>query len=106
ADRAARVSIAHQHGLDRSSVTGGKQRLDRPVARRALVLQLEAREWHGLAQPLTQRGGQVRHLLVAGGALRHPLPHLARAEWGLAARGERLIEELEIHGPYGCSRCV
>ena len=46
---------------------------------------------------VAERARQVRHLLVAGDAARGPLPHLAGAEGGLAAAGERLFEQCQIH---------
>ena len=44
--------------------------------------------------------GRFGHLLVAVDALRRPRPDLAGAKGRLAVRGERLVEELEIHGPW------
>ena len=46
---------------------------------------------------LAQRGRQVGHLARSPRAARGPRPHLARAEGGLAAGGERLVEEREVH---------
>ena len=46
---------------------------------------------------LAERARQVRHLGVAGDPARGPFPHLAGAEGGLAAVGERLFEERQIH---------
>ena len=102
ADRAAAVAVAHQHGLDRAAVVGVEQRLDRAVARVRLVGERRAsRTAPSPASRSRSAGGQVGHLVVAGGAARGPAPHLAGAEGGLAGVGERARR-----GARGPSRCL
>jgi hypothetical protein len=106
ADRASPIAEAHQHRLQREVVSGGEQRLDGAVARLALLAQLEARERQLLSERLPQGARQVGHLLVAEGAPGRPRPHLAGAKARLAAVGERLLEQLEVHAAYGGSTCA
>jgi 23S rRNA pseudouridine2605 synthase len=74
-----------------------EQRLLGPVARAGLAVELERGERDRGGELLAQRGGEVGHLGVRAGAARDPLPRLPRAEAGLAALGERALEELEVH---------
>ena len=55
------------------------------------------REFAGEA--LAQAGWKIGHLLIAARATRRPRPDLACAEARLAPRGERLIEQLQVHRP-------
>ena len=97
--RAAPVAVAHQHRLDRQPVVGAEERLDRAVARACLALEHERRERDALCELRAQRRRQVGHLVVAARAARGPLPHLAGAERGLAAFGQRLFEQCRVDQP-------
>ncbi len=97
AHRAASVAVAHQHCFDRMTVPGAEERLDGAVPCLGLVLDGQGRERDRLPELLAQRTRKVRHLLVAGDAACRPLPHLAGAEGGLAAAGERLLKQCQIH---------
>ena len=97
ADRAASVAVAHQHCLDRMAVGGTEERLDGAVRGLGLVLDRERRERNRAGQLVPECARQVRHLLVPRDAARRPLPYLAGAEGGLAASGQSLFEEREIH---------
>jgi len=120
ADRSPPVAEAHQHGLQRPAVTGCEQGLDGAVGRVRLLRDGQARERQRLGERRAQVRRKVGHLLVSARATRRPRPHLAGAEGGLPAVGERRLEKLEIHcrsaggrapggrrawaSSYGCSR--
>ena len=78
-------------------VRRAEERLDGAVGGLRLVLERERGERDRLVELLAQSARQVRHLGVAGDPARSPLPHLAGAEGGLAAVGERLLEQHQIH---------
>ena len=86
-DRPAPVSVAHQDGLDQLAVGGVEERLQRPVARLRLALDLERREGDVSRQLRAEAGGDIRHLVVAGRAAGGPAPDLAGAVRGLASLG-------------------
>ncbi len=88
------------------AVGGAEERLHRPVPRLALGLDRERRERHGRRELLAQRARQVRHRVVAGGAARRPLPHLAGAVGGLAALAQRLVRGGPDPSGYGSVRGV
>ena len=96
AHRPPPVAVAHQHRLDRMTVDGVEQRLDRAVARVRLVHELERGE-RNAARRAARRvaAGQVRHLVERRRAARSPFPDLARAVGGLA--GEQLGDGVEVH---------
>ena len=98
ADRAPAVAVAHEHGLDRVAVVRAEERLDRPVAGLALLDHLQGRERHRVRERRSQPLRQSRHLLVRRHATGCPLPDLTAAVRRLAALGERLLEEREVHG--------
>ena len=97
AQRAPPVAVAHEHRLDGAPVVRVKQRLQRAVAGLRLVDDGQRRERDLLGQRVAQRDRQVRHRLVAAGAARGPVPHLAGAEGWLAGVCERALEQVEIH---------
>jgi hypothetical protein len=96
ADGPPSVAVTHQHGFHRMAVRGVEQDLKRPVAGELLAFDGERRERDLRGEAGAQRRGKVRHLAVARGAARSPLPDLPGAVRRLA--GERRLEELEIHG--------
>jgi len=81
---------------------GVEERLLGAVRGQRLVHQLERRERHLAREPLAQLQREVRHLVVGGRAARRPLPHLAGAEVRLLARGESIVEQLEVHASEKC----
>ena len=88
AERAAAVAVAHQHGLDRAAVVRSRNSaLTVPSRACASCSSVERRE-RDLARPARSRSaaGRFGHLVVAAAPARRPLPHLAGAEGGLAAR--------------------
>ena len=101
AQRTASVAVAHEHGLDRMSVSGAEERLCRAVLRLALGHDLEGRERHRLDEHRAQRLRERRHVVVRRGAARRPLPHLPCPVGGLAALGSVLLQQGEIHAPDG-----
>ena len=85
-----------------AAVVRVEQRLDGAVARVRLVERASAsRTGPPRASCARSARRQVGHLVVAARAARGPRPHLAGAEGGLAGVGERAVEELEVHRPYG-----
>ena len=97
ADGPPPVAVAHQHRLDGVPVRGAEERLHGAVAGAGLGHEIERRERNALVERLAQRARHVGHVRVAGGAARHPGPHLAGAERRLAACGELLLEPDEVH---------
>ena len=105
-ERAA-VAVAHQHRLQRPSVGGREQRLDRPVARAGLLAQREAREGQ-LALPAPRAAARAgRSSPRSRRAPRAAHAHTWRARKAGSPRvGERLVEELEVHvSASGLRRC-
>jgi len=101
AERAAAVAVAHQHRLHRPAVGGLEERLGRAVARDRLAHVAQRGERHLVGERGAQLDWQVGHLLVRARAARGPLPHLPGAEGGLAAGGEAIVEERQVHAPKG-----
>ncbi len=99
ADRAPAVAVAHEDGLDRATVGRVEERLDGPVLRAAPRLEsVERRVGNLRLEPVAKRRREVRHLGVAGGSARRPLPHLAGAVGGLAPFVEGAFEQRYVHG--------
>ena len=96
-DGAAAVAVPHQNRLDRLAVRRAEQRLHCAVARLRLALELERRERDARCQLGSESGGDVRHRLVPGYAAGRPLPDLPSPVGRLAALGEFVLEEGEIH---------
>src|SRR2546422_8324902 len=79
------------------AVVCAEQRLHGPVARLGFLNELERGERHLPFQATPQRVGKVRHLLVAGGTARSPLPDLTSAVRRLAAFAQMLLQQRTIH---------
>ena len=79
---------------NRSTGTVARVRL----AEGSLTLEHERRERNSGRQSRSQRERQVRHLVVAACATRHPVPNLPRAVGGFPEVGESVGEQRQVHG--------
>jgi hypothetical protein len=101
AERAPAVAVPHQHRLHRPAVRGLEERLGGVVAGDGLAHAAQRGERDLVGERRAQLERQVRHLLVRVGAARRPLPHLPGSEGRLAAGGEAIVEQPQVHAPKG-----
>ena len=78
-----------------------KSALTVPSRERASVSSVSVEYGTEAASSPRSAAGRFVISLVAGAAARSPLPHLGGAVGGLAAVGQRLLEEREVHGAHG-----